>query len=111
MNKSVSILIYIKAIPRNGRILTPAFQINLLGIESVSINLMVIGRVIKYLQGQSTTMELQKCDMDLFKLLRDILSSPVTSIVISIVKHHSGRLSYITINHPSVTQAHKLRNH
>ena len=111
MNNSMSILIYIKTISQNGSILPHVFQIKLLDIESLSINLMVIGRVIKDLQGQSTTMELQKCCMDLFKLLIDIFSISVTIIFLSILKHHLGRLSYIMTNHPSMARAHKIRNH
>ena len=109
--KYVSILIYIISISQNGCIIPPVFQINLLGIESVSRNLMVIGQVIKDVQGQSTTIELQKYDMDLFKLLSNIFYSLLTIIVLSIIKHHLGRLSYIRVNHPSMTRAHKLRNH
>ena len=111
MKNSVSILIYIKAISQNGRILPPVFQINILGIESISSNIMVIGRVIKDLQGQSTTMGLQNFDMDLCKLISEIFSSTLTIIVISVLKHHLGRLSSISINHPYMDRAHKLINH
>ena len=104
-------LIYIKAISQNGRILPPIFQIELLGIESASSNLMAIIRVIKDVQDQSTTMDLQKYDMYLLNLISNIFYIPVTTIVLSILKNHLGRLSCIMINHPSMARSHKIRNH
>ena len=104
MNNSVSIFIHKKSISQNVHIPPPSFKLSFFGIKSVSSNLMVFVRVIKDVQGQSTTMELQKCDMDLFKLLSNILYIPVTIIVLSIIKHHSGRLSCIRINHPSMAR-------
>ena len=80
-------------------------------VENICGYLVVVFWVFKYVHGNTTMVDIDEGCMGFFGVNHDILSCPISIIIITVLQNHAARFTYIRINHITMARTCEFRYH